>query len=150
MSTKKFSDLPATCSCTLGSSPVMVLCARQAGWSGCFSQGLVEPSQGKSWCLTLKLLGPEGTMPPSVPTDGICSIILGGLFWFGHSLAHCPACLQIRHLPHALSLKDSGVCHRVSLEGSQHLGMPCLFPFLPLLGLFFVIKGNGGCLDHLI
>ena len=27
------------------------------------------------------------------------------------------------------------MCHRASLEGSQHLGMPCLFPSLPLLGL---------------
>ena len=47
-----------------------------------------------------------------------------------------------------------GVCHRASLEGSQHLGMPCLFPSLPLLGLslllFSIIKGIGGCLDHLI
>ena len=48
-----------------------------------------------------------------------------------------------------------GVCHRAPLEGGQHLGMPCLFPFLPFLGLgllllFSVIKGIGGCLDHLI
>ena len=48
-----------------------------------------------------------------------------------------------------------GVCHRASLEGSQHLGMPCLFLSLLLLGLglpllFSVIKGIGGCLDHLI
>ena len=41
-----------------------------------------------------------------------------------------------------------GVCHRASLEGSQHLGMPCVF--LSLLLLFSVIKGIGGCLDHLI
>ena len=38
-----------------------------------------------------------------------------------------------------------GVCHRASLEGGQHLGMPCLFPFLPFLGLglpllFSIIK----------
>ena len=48
-----------------------------------------------------------------------------------------------------------GVCHRPSLEGSQHLGMPCLFPSLPFLSLglpclFSVIKGIDGCLDHLI
>ena len=45
-------------------------------------------------------------------------------------------------------------CHGASLEGGQHLGMPCLFPFLPLLGLvlllFPVTKGIGGRLDHLI
>ena len=54
-----------------------------------------------------------------------------------------------------LVLQGLGVCHRASLKGSQHLGMACLFPFLPLLGLglflpFSVIKGIGGCLDHLI
>ena len=31
--TKKFSDLPATSNCTLGSSPMMVICDRWAGWS---------------------------------------------------------------------------------------------------------------------
>ena len=36
VSTKKFSGLPATSSCTLGSSPVMVICDRQAGWSRLF------------------------------------------------------------------------------------------------------------------
>ena len=47
-----------------------------------------------------------------------------------------------------------GICHRAPLEGGQHLGMPCLFLSLLLLGLglllFSVIKGIGGCLDHLI
>ena len=47
-----------------------------------------------------------------------------------------------------------GVCHRASLEGGQHLGMACLFLSLllglGLLLLFSVIKGIGGCLDHLI
>ena len=56
-----------------------------------------------------------------------------------------------------LVLQGLGVCHRASLEGGQHLGMPCLFLSLRLLGLglgllflFSVIKGVGGCLDHLI
>ena len=53
-----------------------------------------------------------------------------------------------------LVLQGLGVCHRVSLEGGQHLGMPCLFLSLllglGLLLLFSVIKGIGGCLDHLI
>ena len=54
-----------------------------------------------------------------------------------------------------LVLQGLGVCHRASVEGGQHLGMPCLVPSLPLLGLgllllFSVIKGIGGCLDHLI
>ena len=34
VSNKKFSDLPATSSCTLGSSPAMVICDRKPGWSG--------------------------------------------------------------------------------------------------------------------
>ena len=54
-----------------------------------------------------------------------------------------------------LVLQGLRVCHRASLEGDQHLGMPCLFPLLPSLDLglpllFSVIKGIGGCLDHLI
>ena len=32
-----------------------------------------------------------------------------------------------------------GVCHRASLEGGQHLGMPCLFLSLLLLGLGLLI-----------
>ena len=54
-----------------------------------------------------------------------------------------------------LALQGLGVCHRASLEGGQHPGMPCLFLFLFLLSLgllflFSVIKGIGSCLDHLI
>ena len=54
-----------------------------------------------------------------------------------------------------LVLQGLGVCRRASLEGGQHLGMPCLFPSLPLLGLglpllFSVINDIGGCLDYLI
>ena len=52
-------------------------------------------------------------------------------------------------------LQGLGVCHRASLEGGQHPGMPCLFLSLLFLGpglllLFSVIKIIGGCLDHLI
>ena len=55
----------------------------------------------------------------------------------------------------SLVLQGLGVYHRASLEGGQHLGMPCLFLSLLLLGLgllllFSVIRGIGGCLDHLI
>ena len=54
-----------------------------------------------------------------------------------------------------LVLQGLEVCHRASLEGGQHLSMPYLFPFSLFLGLglpllFSVIKGVGGCLDHLI
>ena len=49
-----------------------------------------------------------------------------------------------------LVIQGLGVCHRAALEGGQHLGIPCRFPSLPLLGLgllllFSVIKGTGGC-----
>ena len=55
----------------------------------------------------------------------------------------------------SLVLQGLGVCHRASPEGGQHLGMPCLFLSLLLLGLgfpllFSVIKSIGGFLDHLI
>ena len=69
-------------------------------------------------------------------------------------------------LPNASPVYRLGICLvpcpsrtqdliRASLEGGQHLGMPYLFPFLPLLGLglpllFSVTKGIGGCLDYLI
>ena len=36
VSTQKFSGLPATSSCTLGSSPMMVICDRRTGWSRLF------------------------------------------------------------------------------------------------------------------
>ena len=64
------------------------------------------------------------------------------------------SCLSIdKAFASCLFLQGLGVCHRASLEGGQHLGMPCLFPSLPLLGLglpllFSVIKGIGGYLDH--
>ena len=93
-------------------------------------------------------------MPPSVPTDGICSIILGGLFWFGHSLAHCPACLQIRHLPHALSFKDLGSAIGLPWRATSIWAYLVSFLF-SLSGALaslscFVMKGIGGCLDHLV
>ena len=55
-------------------------------------------------------------------------------------------------MPRALSFKDLEVCHRASLEGDQHLGMPCLFSSLLFLDLglplpFSVIKGIGGSVD---
>ena len=33
----------------------------------------VEPSRGKAWLLTLRLLGPKGRVLPNVPIDGISS-----------------------------------------------------------------------------
>ena len=65
-----------------------------------------------------------------------------------------PNDLPVYRLGICLVLQGLRVCLRASLEGCQHLGMPCLFPVLPLLGLgllllFSVIKGIGVCLDHL-
>ena len=71
MSTKKFLDPPATSSCTLDSSPMMVICDRRAGWS--------EPLQSwstivrESLALDLEALGPEGRVLLNVPIDAICS-----------------------------------------------------------------------------
>ena len=61
------------------------------------------------------------------------------------------ACLQMPTFALCLVLQGLRVCQRASLEGSQHLGMPYLFPSLPflclgLLLLFSVINGTGGCL----
>ena len=70
-------------------------------------------------------------------------------------MAQCLTCLQIRHFASYLVFQGLGVCHKASMEGGQHWGMTCLVPFLHFLGLgfpllFSVIKGIGGCLDHLI
>ena len=48
MSTEKFSDLPATSSCTLGSSPVMIICDRRAGWSS--SSGKEQGQEASEHC----------------------------------------------------------------------------------------------------
>ena len=65
------------------------------------------------------------------------------------------SCLSADQAFASCLLQGLWVCHRASLQGGQHLGIPCLFPSLPFLGLglpllFSVIKGIGGCLDHLI
>ena len=57
--------------------------------------------------LDLEALEFQGQSAAQCPIDGICN--KPNLSQFGHSLAQCPACLQIRHLPRALSFKDSGV-----------------------------------------
>ena len=69
-------------------------------------------------------------------------------------MGHCPACPD-EAFTSCLVLLGHGICHRASVEGGQHLSIPCLFPFLPFLGLglslpFSAIKGIGGYLDHLI
>ena len=68
----------------------------------------------------------------------------------GHNPQGCKESDTTERL-HFLVLQGLRVCRRASLEGGQHLGMPCLFPSLPLLDLgllllFSVIKGIGGCL----
>ena len=71
---------------------------------------------------------------------------------FGHFLANVLPFYKLRTC-FRLCPSRIKVCYRASLEGSQYLGMPCLFPYLPLLVLglpllFSVIKGIGCCLDH--
>ena len=117
---------------------MMVICDRLAGWA---------------WHLTFWLLGPYGKVPPNVPVDGICS---KPFYETCHGLDTLwPNALPVYKLGICLVLQGLRVCHRSSLEGGQHLGTPCLFPSLPLFGLgllllFSLIKGIGGCLDHLI
>ena len=92
-------------------------------------------------------------MPPNVPVDGICGKRSRRLVAVWTLFGPVPR-LSTDQIVSCLVLQGLGVCHGASLEGGQHLGMPCLFPSLPLLGLglllFSVIKGIGGCLDHLI
>ena len=59
--------------------------------------------------LDLEALGSRGQSAAQCPSRWhLWQAVLGDLSRFGHSLAQCPACLQIRHLSRALSLKDSG------------------------------------------
>ena len=71
MSARKFLELPATSSCTLGSSPVMVICDRWAGWSGPLQSSRTIVRAGLA--LDLEALGPEDRVLPNVPIDGIFS-----------------------------------------------------------------------------
>ena len=66
--------------------------------------------------LDLEAVGSPGQSATQCPSGWhLWQTILGDLSWFGQSLAQCPTCLQIRHLPHALSFKDSGFA----------IGLPC-------------------------
>ena len=92
-------------------------------------------------------------MLPSVPVDAFVASRLDVTVWtlFGPM----PRLSTDQASVSCLVPQRLGVCHRASLEGGQHLGMPCLFLSLLLLGLgllplFSVIKGIGGCLDRLI
>ena len=113
----------------------------------------VEPLWWKAWCLTLRQVGPEGSNGVCIkPFQETCH--LPNSKEFGNSLVQYPACLQVR-IASCLVLQGLRVYHRASLKGSQHLGMPCLVPFLPFLCLglpllFSIRKDILGCLDHLI
>ena len=99
--------LPATSRCTLGSSPVMVICDRRAGWSGPLQSSWTIVREGL--VLDLEALGSQGQSAAQCPSWWhLWQAVLGDLSWLGHSLAQCPTCLQIRHLPRALSFKGSG------------------------------------------
>ena len=80
----------------------------QAGWLDWAASVLLNHPEGRlgTW--------PWGSWVPRVecrPTSQLMTFVAShfkGDLWFGHSLAQCPTCLQIRHLPGALSFKDSG------------------------------------------
>ena len=85
----------------------MVICDRQAGQN--------RPLQS-CWTITREVLALDLESLESVGQSvtqcakwwHLQQAILGDVPRFGHSLAHCPACLQTTHLPGALSFKDLG------------------------------------------
>ena len=74
-------------------------------------------------------------MPPNVPVDGICGKRSRRLVAVWTLFDPMPRLSTDQAFVLCLVLQGLGVCHRTSLEGGQHLGMPCLFISLPLLGL---------------
>ena len=77
--------------------------------------------------MTLRLLGPEGRVLPNVHSRRLVTV------WtlFGPM----PLVSTDQAFVSCLVLQGLEVFHRASLEGGQHLGMPCLLPSLPFLGL---------------
>ena len=69
MSIRKFLDLPAISSCMLGSNPVMIICDKEAGWSGLLQSCWTIIEEGLA--LDPRLSGPESWVSPNVPIDGI-------------------------------------------------------------------------------
>ena len=59
---------------------------------------------------------------------------VGHLSWFGHSLAQCPTCLQIRHLSGALFFK--GVGFALGLPLGEASGHALSLSFSPFPGLW--------------
>ena len=152
MSTEKFSDLPASSSCTLGSRPWCL--GVTGGLAGAVASGLLNHHEVRLGAWPWGSLVSRTECCPVSQLMAFVASHFRKLSWFGHFLARFPACLQIRHFSLCLVLQGLGVCHRASLQGGQHLGLPRLFPFLPFLGLglpllFSVIKGIVGYLDHL-
>ena len=138
---EKLLDLPATCSCTLGFSPIMVICDRLAGCSGLLQS--CSTIVRESLVLDLEALGFPGQSAVQCPNSWhVYQAVLSDLSWFGHSLAQCPCCLQSRHC-----------CGRPWRATSI---WTCLFSFLFSLSWVLaslscsVIKVIGSCLDHLI
>ena len=89
-------------------APALRLLSVRGGMAGvcCFSP--VEPSWGKIWCLTLRLLHHRQNATQCPNWYHLKQAILGDLSQFGHFLDQCPTRLQIRHLLPALSFKNSG------------------------------------------
>ena len=146
---KQCLDLLATASCTLGSSPVMVIWDMGAGW-----RGLLQ----SCWAITGDSLEfdprtprPQGQSTAQCPSWWhLWQAVKGGVPWFRHCSAQCPACLQIWHLSCALSFRTLSW-----LLGGQYLDIPCLLPSFPFLGLglpllFSMIKSIGCHLDYFI
>ena len=80
----------------------MVICDRQAGWSGPLQSSWIIVREGLA--LGLEALGCWGQSAAQCPSWWhLWQAVLGDSLCFGHCLSQWPAFLQIRHLPCALS-----------------------------------------------
>ena len=89
--------------------------------------------------MTLRLLGPQGRVPPMSQLMAFVASHFRRLITVWTLFGPMPHLYTDLAFALCLVLQDFGVCHRASLEGSQHLGMPYIFPSLPLLGLGFLL-----------
>ena len=111
----KFSDLLATSSSTLGNCDSYLW---QVGWLDWAASVLLNHHEGRlgTWpwgsCVSRAECHPMSQLMVFIASHFRRLAMVWTLFG-------SISCLQIRHMPHALSFKDSGVCLRASLEGSQ-------------------------------
>ena len=104
----------------------MVICDRPADWSGPLQS--CWTIMRESLVLDLEALGSRGQSAIQCPSWWhLWKAVLGDLSRFGHSLAQCPTCLQIRYWPLALSFRDSGLVKVFIIVSAadDFLELPC-------------------------